>query len=391
MGKLTDYGAKPTPLALTDKVLGFDNVDTFAITLQNVKDLVASGIPDHNDLGGLNEGDFLHLTAAEKASIMAAKLFYTVGTGGDYTSLEAAFTDSKYNLTLVSDITLTTNIDTGITALFTLNLNNKLLTFSTFTLTLSCSKTIISGGYLKYSSTASKNIILSSTKLQIQNCEIESTNGGIFITSTTGDYADYCKISNCRFIMANALTTIAIGSYMLESIELIGGGSSSYGFISTDAAIHIVNDLFIKGTFSTASNLIATGLSGSLHLTSVRSESVFRIQAEYIGLLTGIYCINATVRCHIMTGFRVKSVECETQLFAKSFFANGYISTPTALTNSMTFTNVTFAANVTHSGTPIIKMIGCLLTGNLTITAGTFKLYGTDIVGTLTGSPTVNL
>ncbi len=233
MGKLGNYGAKTTPVLLTDKTAATDGVTTFDLSLQNIKD-IAGGVSNHNDLNNLNVGDYLHFTAAEKANFIATKVT-TVGTGGEYATVGAAVAAGKQgSFLLISNVTETGNILSNdkyinITSIgfgVTWNLAGYYFTESTnVPILITCSNMNI---------TTSSITIGRDIYTKFTNC---------YITITASATISDCHFDRCIINLPNYYITF-IDCYLLNSY--ITGGGSILFFLGNS---RVIGNNF-SGTFS---------------------------------------------------------------------------------------------------------------------------------------------
>ena len=278
MGKLTDYTSKPTPLALADKLLGFDSDDTFSVTLQEAKDIILNGLTsNHNDLSGLNDGDYKHLTAAEKANFTAAKVT-TVGTGGDYATVGAAITAGRKRLFLLSNTTETGNIS--------LEANTHEIDFNIFTVNMQAFRfNLVQNTYLQL-----KNGTLTGSS-SIFNC----ANGDCFynfenMVLIAGSTMFLNQIHNitafkCTFNFANiALAMVTDGLYLSTAIfsncVFNGGGvSCNISMLGSTGTKKSMTDCETTGTF----NFLGIANANNIRL---KSGTVSKIQFYAVGGIT---------------------------------------------------------------------------------------------------------
>lgn len=325
----------------------------------------ALAVPNHNDTLNLNTGDYLHFTAAEKANFRASKVT-TVGTGGDYATISAAVTANKTNLILISNVTEIAGII--VSTYFSLDLSGFTLNMSTYNFTFTNNiNRFIANGTINFAYSVSTSLF-EPFNLYVYNVTINNNSTVIRSIISSGGYFDKCtfnlpNLANCGLgSNSNNFT----GSVINCTIN--GGGSSCTYAISTNGNYTaIISGITCIGSFGTL--LMYGGIITNVIYNAVGTP-------ELIGnSLHGIFDMTVgrlTVRpSSSLTNFRVSTVNT----FGSSLFANisnGEFITSTTIVNSyINISNVSFTSGVIISGDNITLTackIGSVNAGAKTIT-----------------------
>ncbi len=342
MGKLGGYGVKATPVLLTDKTAATDGVTTFNLSLQEIKD-IAGGISLHNSFPDLNTGNYLHLTAAEKANFTAIKVT-TIGTGGDYALLSTALAAGKNRLMLISNITETSNI-----------------IFSTYTeINLNSYELNIVGNYK----------FIFTVKIKIYNGSITFAHS----TPISGLFQEF-DLSIDNVIITNNST--ANGCYILNTgsinnctMNLPNYSSCGIGSAINDNQANVLNTTINGG-----------GSSCQFAISGIQNQN----NPEYKNItLTGSFDAIA-LYCHSIKALNYKGSTNTVVLFARTAYDVLDLTGANRLTTR--FQNLFFGAILAGGtisyGSADGKLIGCYFTTALTVSASNVSFENCTFVGGL--------
>lgn len=335
------------------------------------------------DLAGHSSGQVVPKLAgfdvAGLPTLYTSALYFdaTVGTGGEYATVNDAYAAGKRKLLIVSDTALSAD----------LTIDNLYIYLDNFT--LSCTSynfTINAGQVLTITGIGLITFAYSSTKILFNgNANIlglGNHNKTLTITNTS-------TTTNCRVSDVGNFDNLIVN---LPNYTYVGFGSSVSGFNGT------LNRLIINsggGTcipiFTSVSNYVRP-LSKITINGPIGSITVFMITDLLVistGTVTCAYGININaITCTLnvlnhVTNFAARSL---TATSSNATFTNGSTSISVSITaNGCTFTNVRFADTVTISGDSN-KIIGSRVVGLLTLSSGAD--YNDISHNTLTGGLT---
>jgi hypothetical protein len=400
----------------TTKGINDEPADTFDTTLGDMKEFIGE-VPPHDDLSGLNVGDFQHLTAAEKTNLFAAKGI-TIGTNGDYATFGAAViagalnnyveggsNNTFTNIEFISDVTESANITipnttpsiNGATSIqingngYKWNLGNIEIRrsvgdfgFTTFN---------INNVNVITAKTTGNTTFFTNTVADFRDCTINvTTNTSGFLQGVANDVL----YNNCKILLANVagggIGHNNAGSFSMCNV--VGGGATcnlilvgkvidsnfSGTFVTgiidgirTDN-IFIGNKVNITGTFTSSSGkVIGNNITASGSIYPYTETNVF----SYNNL-------NSPGVIHPAGGAATHYIVMDGNRFASTFSqgrqctcnGNYFIGAVTSTTLFRGTNNVFLS---TFSSSNVLQLHGNRFEGNITIT-------GADLSKTISGN-----
>jgi len=304
--QINQYQPKPTAIATTDSILGFNSVDTFPVLISEVL-----------------------------AFVQGSK-YTTIGTGGDYSNIGAAIAAGKSGIfILLSNVTETGNVSktSGAAPIYVFANGAFTWSLSTYTFAYRASKFV-------YCAITNPNFT--------DNNEASKTEiVGVTVTlSATSIY--YVNFSNCYITMPNSSVLILYSSFKNNTIN--GGGASSSLLPITCT---IVGNKF-TGTFASVGGISQGGTFNDNYGTVTATVS---LNGTASALFSGNNLPNCTLDCNDISGQMVKAevVSCVFSKIANGAFNNlsQWNITNCEFTTAFTtlrrvhFSNCTFNENLT--------------------------------------------
>jgi len=297
-------------------------------------------LPEHNSFGGLNVGDYQHLTAAGKTSVLAAKPT-TIGTGGEYALITDAITAGKKNMLLVSNIAEVAHI-VGLN--MNINLNNYTLSMTTLNIRLSYSK--LYNGTVNHGNSTNNRCIEANTNIAdfslfedltinnqattslITSCAVNSTgfyflfnrvtfnlpNQDQCFATNSNNLKTYFNFQNCKIVLPgtscspringnfwNVEITGTAGAIAILGARIIGGYISlsntridlaqSSNVIIVSSGINQIN-LTADGNDGNYNDIRISGTASTIAIRGRITTSEFSCNAAYtIGINAGTITI----------------------------------------------------------------------------------------------------
>jgi hypothetical protein len=192
----------------------------------------------------------------------------TIGTGGQYSDVQAAIDDSQYSIVLVSDVTEDSDITVPSADLLVIDLGKYVWTMGTNQIEFGATTTNLvitglgeeSGAEIDYSQTAGSNGFINSAgsnnEILLESFLFDNNSTAANCTLVSGGSV---RVRNLKIELPNqeggGIQSFS-SNFLVESLEMVGGGTSCSRGIYLSSDGHIVKNILMTGTWSTTDNAI---------------------------------------------------------------------------------------------------------------------------------------
>lgn len=313
----------------------------------------------------------------------------TVGSGGDYASIELAIAANKYRLRVISSITTTSQISPTEPTIIYLDKNVVITLFAVVDGVTSIQNcTFIGEGWVVSgaSSNGLPSISLSKTSsgisvnAGIRYCRFENVEVTSPDSTNSSSILSECSLYNCKLSFPNKANNYFLGNNnSLYDCWLYGKGSSCYGVANNTNNTNVYNP-YISGIFSAVSSTI----SGNIAIYGgYVNAAYFTIQSGFIDSLGGNWQLRggaSVYNCTInwfWSGVPISNgryVNCNIANLT-NFIYGGTITTQTFI--ACNFTGAIILNTIAH----ILHFNNCIFSSTFTMNIGKFTMVGGSIAG----------
>lgn len=347
---------------------GIDSLTENTILIGDENNKPVELLFNHNNLLNKNDGEYQHLTVAEKSAITATT---TIGTTGTYSNVGAAIAAGAQGVFMfVSDVAETSPINASAKVIRILGdkrytwalgagndfsfdnssqfeTNNANITFGTPTV-------------------AAFNPYNTKAIVKLRDCTITALTASthIFLRSFSTTIETLREFHNCRYYAANSSSTMLAGNGNIFGGNIFGGGTSCQAAISMSPGSGNIDNLNVAGTWSTSQ--LAINVGEGVAITGLTSGVAFRM--TMFGPAVGIMASSATiVQCYHLTNFRVNTI---ITVMGEKGVSDGRIGTTTTtiaiVATKAFFSNLFFGGPTTITGNQN-QIVNCRAARNMTI------------------------